>query len=105
MLTFTRTTQVHDPEIGSVTPTTSTITGEGIVVKGDVQRYKSLGLVESVAPCVLFTPASYPLKAFTDEFVQPGDTVDLLGTTYTVRDVQPTCPDGYVIVARIIVSR
>lgn len=105
MLTFTRATQGHDPETGQVTPTTSTITGEGIVVRGDAQRYKALGLVESVAPCILFTPSSYPLKAFTDEFVQPGDTVDLLGTTYTVRDVQPTALDGYVIVARIIVSR
>jgi hypothetical protein len=104
-VTIARQTQTYDAATDTMVTTTSTITGSAVLVKGDPLRYQALGLVESAAPTLLFSPASYGLKAFTDQFVQPGDTVDWLGTTYTVRDVQPTAPDGYVIVARLVVSR
>lgn len=83
---------------------TSTITGSAIQVRGDSARYRDLGLVLSTMPTLLVTPSAYPLKANTDEFVLPGDTVEWNDQTLTVKDVDPVAPDGYVIVARIIVA-
>ncbi len=82
----------------------STITGSAIQVRGNATRYRDLGLNISAMPTLLFTPTSYPLYANTTEFVQPGDTVTWNELVYTVKDVDPVAPDGYVIVARIIVA-
>lgn len=106
MVTFTRGAPgVYDPatdtwSAGSVT----TITGSAIQVKGDPQKYQALELVMSTNPTLLFTPSVYPLRAFTEEFVLPGDHVDWNGVTFTVKDVDPVAPDGFVIVARIVVG-
>jgi hypothetical protein len=105
MITFTRTTMTHDPEAETVTPTTSTITGNAIQVRGNPARYGALGLTQSTHPTLLFTPTSYNLKAFTTAFVQPGDVVAWNDEDYTVRDVDPVAPDGFVILARIIVGK
>jgi len=86
-------------------PVTTTITGSAIQVKADPQRYQAQGLSVSTMPTLLFTPTSYNLKAYTDEFVAPGDTVPWNSETYTVRDVEPVAPDGVVIVARIVIGK
>jgi len=104
MIAFTRRTSTSDASSGAVTLVTSTVTGSAMQVRGNPQRYRDLGLTLSTMPTLLFTPTSYNLRAFTDEFVMPGDTVDWCGVTYTVKDVDPVAPDGVVILARIVVS-
>lgn len=104
MLTFTRTIQDIDPLTGAPAPIVTTISGEAIVVRGNPQRYRELGLLLSTMPTLLFTPNGYPLKAFTPEFVLPGDVTTLNGVVMTVKDVDPVAPDGFVIIARIVVG-
>jgi hypothetical protein len=106
MTTFTRTDPgTYDPETGLHTsPTTSTITGSAIMVRGKPQRYEALGLNLTTMPTLLFTPDDYQLSAFSTDFVRPGDTVSWRSVTYTVKDVEPIAPDGVVIMARIIVG-
>jgi hypothetical protein len=99
MITFTRTTQTHDPETGQMTPVETSIAGTGVRVKGDPIRYQQLGLVESEAPTLLFVPTTY------GETPAPGDTVTWASTLYTARDVQPVAPDGVTIFAKIVVVR
>jgi hypothetical protein len=105
-VTFTRTDPgTYDPETGIHTsPTSSTITGSAIQVRGDAQRYAAQELNLSTMPTLLFTPYDYDLSAFSSAFVRPGDTVVWRTVTYTVKDVEPIAPDGVVILARIIVG-
>jgi hypothetical protein len=105
MTTFTRkasTFSASDETFSS--PVTSTITGNAIQVRGKADRYRELGLSLSTEPTLFFTPTTYPLAANGSEFVLPGDTVSWASKTYTVKDVDPIAPDGYVIAARIIVG-
>lgn len=106
MTTFTRTSAgTYDGATGTWSgPATTTITGSAIQVRGTPQRYQALELVLSTMPTLFFTPDDYPLLANTDAFVLAGDTVVWTGDTYTVKDVDPIAPDGYVIAARIIVA-
>ena len=105
-ITFTRTTPGTEAADGTFTgAATTTIVGDGILVQGDPQAYARLGLTQAAAPCILFAPSGYPLKAYTDEFVLPGDTTVINSTTYVVREVIKTvAPDGYVVLAKIAVS-
>lgn len=95
-----------DPETeqwsGASTPTT--IEGSAIQKRPNLQRYQALGLALSTSLTLLFTPDDYELKAFTTDFVQPGDTVEWNDATYVIRDVLPVAPDGFVICADLIVS-
>lgn len=105
-VTFTRTipgtyNAATDSWVGA---STSSITGNAIQVKGDPQRYEALGLTLSTMPTLLFAPTGYPLRAFTPEFVMPGDYVEWNGILATVKDVSTVSPDGTVVIARIIVS-
>lgn len=107
MITFTRTDPgTYDAATDTHTSAaTSTITGESVIItRGTLARLQALGLVESKAMTLGFTPTDYSLKAHTTEFVQPADTTVINGLTWTVRDVQPVAPDGFVIYARIIVT-
>jgi hypothetical protein len=104
-VTFTRRTVTMDESTGQTTETTSTITGGAIQVRGRPDTYRALSLIESSAPTLLFTPTTYNLHAGSDEFVMPGDEVTWAGETYTARDVSPVAPDGFVIAARIVVTR
>jgi hypothetical protein len=106
MITFTRTDPgTYDPETGLHTgESTSTITGTAIQVRGDPQRYEVQSLNLATMPTLLFSPTSYNLSAFSDDFVRPGDTVVWRTVTYTVKDVEPIAPDGVVIMARIVVG-
>lgn len=101
---FTRVATGYNPETGEQTTVTTTIPGHAIQVRGDPERYRNLGLIESSAPTLLFTADEYGLRSFTDEFVQVGDSVVWNGRTFTVREVLTIAPDGVVIAARIVVA-
>lgn len=106
MITFTRTALGVEAADGTFSDdTVTTITGDGILVKGTPQEYEAAGLVLKSAPTVLFTPSQYPLRAFTPEFVLPGDTTVINDVTFTVKAIlSVVAPDGYVIVSRIAVG-
>lgn len=107
MTTFVRTIPgTYDALAGVWTTAPSTVTFEGncIAVRGSVQRYQALNLVLSTTVTLFFDRRSYGDRMFTSDFVQPGDTVEWAGVTYSVKDVEPIAPDGIVIAARIIVG-
>ena len=92
----------YDPETETWgAPTTTTVTGAAIRVRGVPETYRAPTLIESQAPTLLFTPTTY------GELPALGDTVTwppVGGTTYTVRDINPIAPDGVAIMARIVVA-
>jgi hypothetical protein len=95
-------TQTYDPLAGTTTSSSSTITGSAIEVRGDVERYKALGLVLSTMPTLFFSPTTY------GECPQAGDSVvwpETNGSTYTVRDVARIAPDGVTIAARVVIGK
>lgn len=102
---FTRTVQSTEAADGTFgAPTITTISGDGMLVKGDPQEYIAQGLTLMSGPTVLFTPDTYPLRVYTAEFVLPGDTTEINGVTFTVSAILlVVAPDGYVIVSRIAV--
>ena len=86
-------------------PTVTSIDGTGIFVQGTPQEYEAAGLTRTAGPTLLFTPTDYPLRAFTPEFVLPGDTAEIDGMTFTVTAIlKVVAPDGEVIVSRIALS-
>lgn len=98
MTTFTRVTQNVNPADGTIgTPTTTTITGSAIRVRGLPETYQKLGLIDSQSPTLFFTPTNY------GDTPAPGDTVVFGGVTFTVHDVNPIAPDGVTIAARVVV--
>ena len=100
MTTFTRTTQgSYDPETDTATPSSTTIEGLALRVKGDPARYRQLGLVESEAPTLMFVPTTYGDRP------EPGDRVTWESEVYSVRAVDPVAPDGVTIAARIIIEK
>ena len=87
-------------------PTTTAIAGEGILMSGDPEEYAAQELILETTPVVGFTPDDYPLAAFTEEFVLPGDTTVLNGVTFTVAKIlKVVAPDGFVVFSRIAVTR
>jgi hypothetical protein len=109
LLTFSRFTpgSGYDPATDSyaVEPVTVTIPGGGIVTTGDPEQYAAASLVLETTPLVKFTPTSYPLKAFTDEFVLPGDVTTINDNAFTVVKILKTvAPDGGVIFSEIAVT-
>lgn len=105
MTTFTRRTITVSETDGSSTVAETTIAGSAIQVRGKPDTYRALSLIESQAPTLLFTPTDYDLAAGSDDFVKPGDTVVWAGQTYTALGISPVAPDGFVILARIVVQR
>ena len=106
-LTFRRSVPgTYDPATDTwSSPSESSIPGEGILVAGDPEQYAAEELILSANPCVLFAPTTYPLRAFTPEFVLPGDKVTLNAVDFTVKKVlKVVAPDGYVIISRIAVG-
>jgi hypothetical protein len=105
VVTFTRLTKTFSASDETFSsPTSSTITGSAIQVRGKPDRYRDLNLSLATDLTLFFTPTTYPLAANGSEFVLPGDTVSWASKTYTVKDVDPIAPDGFVIAARIIVG-
>lgn len=86
-------------------PTETTIPGTGMFVRADPQQYTAEELNISADPCLLFAPNTYPLKAYTPDFVLPGDQVTLNGLDWAVKKIlSVVAPDGFVIIARIAVG-
>jgi hypothetical protein len=85
------------------TPTTATVNGSAVRVaakaSADVQKYAALGLVQSEAPCLFFTPTTY------GSLPLPGYQVTWNSIVYTARDVDPIAPNGVAIAARIVVVK
>lgn len=98
MTTFTRVIQTVDPNTGLLgIPTTTTITGSAVRVRGRPETYQKLGLIDSQAPTLFFTPTNY------GDTPLPGDTVVFGGVTFTTQDVEVIAPDGVTIAARCVV--
>lgn len=105
MTTFTRTSPgTFDATTNTFSggSSTSTLTGNAIQVKGNPQRYKALGLSLETNVTLFFSELDYNLRAFTTDFVQPGDTLSWNDQTYSVIAVDPIAIDGIVIAARVI---
>lgn len=98
-VTFSRVSQNYTPTTGAMTPSTVTVAGAAMRVRGRPHVYRELGLVESKAPTLLFVPATY------GETPEPGDRVEWQSLDYTVRDVEPVGPDGVTILARVIIEK
>lgn len=103
-VTFTRRAQAYNEDTGRTTVTETTIAGTGVEVPGLPERYAALGLILSTMPTLLFRPTATGLRANTADFVQPGDGVTWAGKAYTVKDVDATAPDGFVLEARIVIA-
>lgn len=78
---------------------TSTVIGFATRVPGDPVRYQALGLVESEAPTLQFTPDTAGERPALNSSCSFG------GATFVVRDVQPWSPAGSDVSSRVIVSR
>ena len=98
MITFTKVTQAYDPATDTMTPTTTTVTGSAIQVRGDPRRYQALNLNLVTMPTLFFAPTVY------GESPGVGDTVIWALKSYTVRDVSDIAPDGVVIASRVVVG-
>jgi hypothetical protein len=108
MIAFTRNRPgVHDEATDKWSgPTTSVITGEGFLMSGDPEQYAAQELVLETTPLIGFTPSPYPLAAFTEEFVLPGDQTTINDVVFTVAKLlKVVALDGYVIYSRIAVRR
>lgn len=103
---FTRTTPgAYDASTDTAAPPTkSTIAGVCIKSKSNPQRYGALGLDLVTMPTLFVVPSVFPLRAYSPEFVLPGDVVVWNGVSYTVKDCDPLALDGGVISARIVVA-
>ncbi len=104
VVTFTRRSQAYNEDTGRTTVTETTIVGTGVEVPGSPERYAALGLILSTMPTLLFRPTATGLRANTADFVQPGDGLTWAGKAYTVKDVDATAPDGFVLEARIVIA-
>lgn len=107
MIAFTRSVpgtydEAHDTWSS---PSTTVITGEGIVMSGNPEEFAAQELILETTPVIGFTPDVYPLRAYTPEFVMPGDVTQLNGVAFTVAKIlKVVAPDGYVIYSRIAVT-
>lgn len=85
--------------------TTSLVRCVGMQVKGDPQEYAGANLTMHHMTTLLVAPTTYGVRAYSDRFLLPGDTVPYLGQTFTVRAVlSVVAPDGVVLLARVAVS-
>lgn len=99
-VTFTKTTLgAYDPETDTATPSTTSVGGHAVRVRGRPDTYDALQLVESQAPTLLFAATTF------GQAPALGATVTWGGETYTVRDVNPVAPDGSGIIFRVVVAQ
>lgn len=107
MIVFTRSIpgtydEAHDTWTA---PSTTAIAGEGILMSGDPEEFAAQELILDTTPVVGFTPATYPLRAYTPEFVMPGDQTVINNVLFTVAKIlKVVAPDGFVIYSRIAVT-
>jgi hypothetical protein len=99
-ITFTIGTGTYDPSTDTwSSASTSTVTGYARRVRGEPERYARLGLVESEAPTLEFTPDTF------GEIPPQLATCSFGGVTYAVRDVNPWAPAGSAVSCQIVVAR
>lgn len=100
-VTFTRQNAgSYDPKTDTTQlPTTTTITGSAVRVKGNPLLYSQLGLILAEAPTLCFAPDTY------GDTPLPGDTTTWGGTNYTVKSCEPIAPDGVTIACRVVIGR
>jgi hypothetical protein len=99
-LTFTRTASGYDASTDLVTPTTTTLTGQGLQVRGGaIKRFRELGLVIEDARRILFAPTTLGDRP------EVGDRLTWAGDVLTVRDVELVAPAGEALLAYVTVSR
>lgn len=105
-LTVSRSAQGTETVSGTLgTPQASSIAMVALAKRNDPQRLRDLGMTLANVVTLLVAPTDYPLRAHTDEFVLPNDTLTWNGVAFTVRAVGPiVAPDGNVIVATLIAS-
>lgn len=75
------------------------VAGYAVGVRGDLVRYRALGLTVERTATLLFTGSTY------GDVPAPGYTTTWGGQGWTVRIVEPFAPDGTAIHARIIMDR
>ena len=98
-VTFTRTTTVHTPGVGS-SSTTTTIAGEAFgKLSGALEEFAAAGLTSQSARLLVFTPATY------GDFPDKGDTVEWESETWTVHSVRTLAPDGVAILSYVVVVK
>jgi hypothetical protein len=81
------------------TPSTTTVGGVAMRVRGNSLTYQALELVQSEAPTLLFAPSTYGATPAL------GMTVEWDGVVYTVRSVEPVAPSGDTVIARVVVAK
>jgi hypothetical protein len=96
-VTFAETVRTHDGATETFTASVVTVAGYAVRIPARPDTYERLGLIQSTAPTLLFTPATY------GEVPALGATVSWSGKTLTVADVNPLEPDGTVILAEVVV--
>jgi len=79
--------------------TVTSVEGHAVGVKGDMVRYRELGLTQQGLATLLFAPST------AGERPEPGYTATWNGALHTVKNVEPFAPDGTVLFSRVIVSR
>lgn len=97
-VTFTKVTQTSDPLTGTVTPNETTVSGYARRVPGDAEQYQALGLVESEAPTLLFSPN------VIDTEPPLGARVTVAGEPFVVKSVRPVDMAGQAVQYHIVVS-
>ena len=95
-VTFERKAGTYNDATGNVSGSSVSASAFAVVVKGSPTRFLALGLTLNTPITLLI--AAKPLGTFRP---LPNDKMTYAGTTYTVKDVDPTMPDGAVIMYRI----
>lgn len=97
-VTFTLSDSTYAPSTDATSaPTTSTVTGAAMRVKGDARMYESMKLVQSGLVTLLFAPDTY------GERPALGSIVEWEGADAVVVGVNPLAPDGTDILARVVI--
>lgn len=104
-LAVSRSAQTESSNGALGTPTRTSIAIAAFAKASDPVRLRELGLTLDKALTLFVCPETFPLQAYTDEFIKPLDTLPWNGVTFTVRAVGPLIQlDGNVIAGTIVAS-
>jgi hypothetical protein len=83
----------------------SSVAVAALAKASDPVRFRELSLTFEKAVTLFVAPETFGLRAYTDEFIKPNDTLTWNGVTMTVRAVGPLIAlDGIVVAGTIIAS-
>lgn len=102
MTLFRRETVVHDPDTDEISIIDTAVLGLAVKVRGEPEQYRTLELVETDAPTLMFVPKVYGDRVDVGDLVTWPPTG---GREHTVRACFHVEPDGVVIASRVIVVR